>query len=273
MSDGVDRRTFLRRAGLVATGAAATGGVLAACSGKSPTTTFDSVIDHPAKESGIDTVVVLTMENRSFDHMLGWLATDEEYLDAARRRHGAQRSASTAARTCATATRGPDVPDVAAHHQPARARPVARLHPPDPRPRLEQRPRAARRRLPRCRDRQRRVRDRLLRRRRRPVHPGARAALHRLRPLARPADGGDVPEPPVPAQRDVRRPQGGPDPAAGRHLRGTDDLGPPHRRRRPGALLPRRSPDHLAVGPAHGPYRSPIDDYFTDAAAGRSRAS
>jgi len=56
---GPDRRTFLRRAGLVAGGAVAAGGVLAACAGKSPTTTFDSVIDHPAKESGIDTVVVL----------------------------------------------------------------------------------------------------------------------------------------------------------------------------------------------------------------------
>ena len=30
---------------------------------------------------------------------------------------------------------------------------------------------------------------------------------------------------------DVRRPQGGPDPTAGRHLRGTDDLGPPRPRR------------------------------------------
>ena len=38
---GPDRRTFLRRAGLVAGGAVAAGGVLAACSGKSPTTTFD----------------------------------------------------------------------------------------------------------------------------------------------------------------------------------------------------------------------------------------
>ena len=85
----VDRRTFLRRARLVAGGAAATGGLLAACSGRSPTTTFDSVIDHPARESGIDTVVVLTMENRSFDHLVGWLATDAEYLDAGRRRHGA----------------------------------------------------------------------------------------------------------------------------------------------------------------------------------------
>jgi phospholipase C len=88
VSEGLDRRTFLRRAGLVATGAAASGGVLAACSGKSPTTTFDSIIDHPARESGIDTVVVLTMENRSFDHLLGWLATDEEYLDRARQRNG-----------------------------------------------------------------------------------------------------------------------------------------------------------------------------------------
>jgi phospholipase C len=85
---GVDRRTFLRRAGMVAGGAAAAGGVLAACSGKSPTTTFDSVIDHPAKESRIDTVVVLTMENRSFDHLVGWLATDDGYLELGRRRHG-----------------------------------------------------------------------------------------------------------------------------------------------------------------------------------------
>ncbi len=83
------RREFLRRAGLLAGAAVGAPAGLAACSsGKAPTTTFDSVIDHPAAESGIDTVVAVVMENRSFDHMLGWLATDEAYLDAGRRRFG-----------------------------------------------------------------------------------------------------------------------------------------------------------------------------------------
>ena len=41
-------------------------------------------------------------------------------------------------------------------------------------------------------------------------------ALHHLRPLALVAARGHVPEPPVPALRDVRRAQGGPDPARGR---------------------------------------------------------
>jgi phospholipase C len=36
----------------------------------------------------IDTVVVLMMENRSFDHYLGWLGDDDVYLDEGRRRHG-----------------------------------------------------------------------------------------------------------------------------------------------------------------------------------------
>ena len=36
----------------------------------------DSLLGHAATESSIDTVVVLTMENRSFDHYLGWLADD-----------------------------------------------------------------------------------------------------------------------------------------------------------------------------------------------------
>ena len=84
------RRDFLRRAALLTGAAVAAPAGLAACaSGKVPTTTFDSVIDHPAAESGIDTVVAVVMENRSFDHMLGWLATDAAYLDAGRRRYGA----------------------------------------------------------------------------------------------------------------------------------------------------------------------------------------
>ncbi|MGZ6884747.1 MAG: alkaline phosphatase family protein [Acidimicrobiia bacterium] len=84
------RRDFLRRAGLVATGAVAAPAALAACSsGRAPTTAPDSIVDHPAHESGIDTVVVVMMENRSFDHFLGWLPDDTAYVDEGRRRHGA----------------------------------------------------------------------------------------------------------------------------------------------------------------------------------------
>jgi phospholipase C len=36
-----------------------------------------------------DTVVVVMMENRSFDHLLGWAGTDAAYLDAGRQRYGA----------------------------------------------------------------------------------------------------------------------------------------------------------------------------------------
>src|SRR5262249_33525026 len=46
------------------------------------------MLGRPASESPIDTVVVLMMENRSFDHYLGWLGNDEGYLDEGRRRYG-----------------------------------------------------------------------------------------------------------------------------------------------------------------------------------------
>ncbi len=43
----------------------------------------------PAKEAPFDTLVVVMMENRSFDHLLGWTGTDAAYLDAGRQRYGA----------------------------------------------------------------------------------------------------------------------------------------------------------------------------------------
>ena len=49
---------------------------------------FSSMLDDPAKESPIDTVVVVMMENRSFDHYLGWLADDKRYLERGRSRYG-----------------------------------------------------------------------------------------------------------------------------------------------------------------------------------------
>lgn len=47
-----------------------------------------SILDLPASQAPIDTVVVCMMENRSFDHYLGWLANDETYLEAGRSRYG-----------------------------------------------------------------------------------------------------------------------------------------------------------------------------------------
>ncbi|HKA92760.1 MAG TPA: alkaline phosphatase family protein [Acidimicrobiia bacterium] len=96
----MNRREFLRAAGLLG-GAAMLGGPgLLACTGDSATRAAsaahvprlplppDSMLGHPATESPVDTVVVLMMENRSFDHYLGWLGEDEGYVDDGRRRYG-----------------------------------------------------------------------------------------------------------------------------------------------------------------------------------------
>ncbi len=48
-----------------------------------------SILDSPASSSPIDHVVVVMMENRSFDHWLGWLSTDEAWLDAGKSAYGA----------------------------------------------------------------------------------------------------------------------------------------------------------------------------------------
>ena len=98
----MNRREFLRTAGLV--GGAAIGGPrffgfgsAASASMRAPSRAAalgaaqvpaDSVLNHPAAECAVDTVVVLTMENRSFDHYFGHLGTDQAYLDAGRRAHG-----------------------------------------------------------------------------------------------------------------------------------------------------------------------------------------
>ena len=91
----MDRREFLQLGAMA--GAA---GLLASCSngsskarrlpGRTTTTTprLESVLDGAAADSGIDTVVVCMMENRSFDSYLGWLARDERYLERGRSRYG-----------------------------------------------------------------------------------------------------------------------------------------------------------------------------------------
>jgi phospholipase C len=47
-----------------------------------------SILDLPASSAPIDTIVVCMMENRSFDHYLGWLANDEAYIETGRSRYG-----------------------------------------------------------------------------------------------------------------------------------------------------------------------------------------
>lgn len=68
--------------------------------------TRPSILDRPARECPIDTIVVLMMENRSFDHYLGWLADDERYLEAGRSRHGARFAVDGRQRQTFTAVDG-----------------------------------------------------------------------------------------------------------------------------------------------------------------------
>lgn len=82
----MDRREFLKK-GAVAVGAGAAA-TLARPEFLHAATRPPSLLDLPPVESPIDTVVVLMMENRSFDHYLGWLRTDEDYLEQGRRRYG-----------------------------------------------------------------------------------------------------------------------------------------------------------------------------------------
>lgn len=103
----IDRRHFL--AGLGATGAAlggaALGGaaLLGSCSSSgdasekgAPTTvtrtstrtTPTRLLDLPASSTPITNIVVLMQENRSFDHWYGWLADDDTYREAGKRRYG-----------------------------------------------------------------------------------------------------------------------------------------------------------------------------------------
>jgi phospholipase C len=92
----MNRRDFLRvtaaGAGLAALG---TGDALRAVDAAATTLTkttlphtAGSILNNPVADCPIDTIVVVMMENRSFDHYLGWLADDHQYLDAGRSRYG-----------------------------------------------------------------------------------------------------------------------------------------------------------------------------------------
>ena len=158
----MDRRDFLK-AGLVLGGAAALGALpRPPRSTRHPVRGRHSVLDGPPGDSGIDTIVICMMENRSFDSYLGWLAATTSYLEHGRSLYGANFAVNGN-----SFQQLPGPGRHAGRHVPARAvprrRPVARVRPPRPGPRLERRPRRARRRLPRARERQRHLRARLLR--------------------------------------------------------------------------------------------------------------
>jgi phospholipase C len=113
----IDRRTFLGRAVGAGTTAAAVS-ELRRPSGAARVARIvthflapsDSILDHPAAECPIDTIVIVMMENRSFDHFLGWLGDDSQYLETGRRRHGRDFSVNARVRQTFVDPSGTRVP-------------------------------------------------------------------------------------------------------------------------------------------------------------------
>src|SRR6185503_18907092 len=89
MDHRLTRRDFLRGAAIAGGSAALLGPrIPEAFAGPRPKRIRGgSILDLPASASPIDHVVVIMMENRSFDHYLGWLGTDEAYREAGRARY------------------------------------------------------------------------------------------------------------------------------------------------------------------------------------------
>src|SRR6201986_53979 len=89
---GGPRRDFLRAAGAVAGGGAPGGrealGALRPRARKPSKGLQGRLLDTQPSDCPIDTVVVLMMENRSFEHYLGWVGADEHYLQRGRSRYG-----------------------------------------------------------------------------------------------------------------------------------------------------------------------------------------
>jgi len=86
----ISRRKFLQQAGLLG-GAALGVSALPGCQWLVDwpvTQPLGTILSRPANQSPIDHVVVVMMENRSFDHYLGYLADDRSYLHNGRRRWG-----------------------------------------------------------------------------------------------------------------------------------------------------------------------------------------
>ncbi len=129
----LDRREFLRRAALLGGATALFGPRLPSALALDgvPSIAGGSLLDLPAADAPIDTIVVLMMENRSFDHYLGWLRRDREYRIEGRRRHRGFRVTARNRRRY----RKPDGTMVRTYHlpsQPGEANPYRGCGHPDP---------------------------------------------------------------------------------------------------------------------------------------------
>jgi phospholipase C len=116
-SQPIDRRTFLGGAlgaGMAVAGLPhvqrSAGAATVARQAGRLLVSSDSILDHPSAECPIDTIVIVMMENRSFDHYLGWLGDDTEYLEAGRRRHGRDFSVNAKTRQDFVNAQGSQVP-------------------------------------------------------------------------------------------------------------------------------------------------------------------
>jgi phospholipase C len=89
----LDRRDFLRGAALTSGAAFLKPTVGLTSAAQLPEVEADAALLRSPEESGIEHVVVVMMENRSFDHFLGWLPGADgkqsglTYLDSAGTQH------------------------------------------------------------------------------------------------------------------------------------------------------------------------------------------
>jgi phospholipase C len=132
----LDRREFLRRTAQLG-GAVALGGPALAMAprrtgGRLAAEDFTSMLEQPAKESPIDTVVVVMMENRSFDHYFGWLADDKKYIERGKKRYGKRFRVAGKQRQSFPAPDGTSVPTTALLANPGEVNPYRGCGHPDP---------------------------------------------------------------------------------------------------------------------------------------------
>lgn len=105
----MDRRQFLKGAAALGAATALPAGALGSAA-RAARGRRASWLDRPAAECPVDTVVVLYLENRSFDHMLGWLGDDEQYLERGRSRFGADFTVNARTRASYRLPDGTPVP-------------------------------------------------------------------------------------------------------------------------------------------------------------------
>ena len=249
----MDRRSFLRL-GSAAVGSAALAPLLSACSGDDRDRTAESALSVPglldgaASDAPIDTVVIVMLENRSFDHHLGWLGDDSAYIAAGRRAYGHGFNITAKQVQQYRETRRQARVDLSPSLDRWTGGWIPRVRLPHSRARMGHRPGPARQRVPRARHAQRHVRDRLLRRHRRRVLRVACTALHRGRPSLLVVDGANVSESPIPPLRHIAGRQVGPEAHGRGHVLPRNDLGPAPSRERERALLLRGHTVAGAVG-------------------------